>query len=73
MATNAAGAAVWYENYSAFGERLNNEAAANASSVANVSSAAGVAPNPNANQNWFIGKPVDNVTGLVYFGARWRI
>jgi RHS repeat-associated protein len=25
----------------------------------------------NANQNWFIGKPQDATTGLVYFGARW--
>lgn len=57
MATNASGDPAWFENYSAFGERLKNENNANAGS--------------NSNQNWFIGKPVDSATGLVYFGARW--
>jgi RHS repeat-associated protein len=57
MATDANGDPAWFENYSAFGERLKNEANANAGS--------------NNNQNWFIGKPVDAITGLVYFGGRW--
>ncbi len=57
MATNANGDPAWFENYSAFGERLKNEPSSNIGS--------------NNNQNWFIGKPVDSATGLVYFGARW--
>lgn len=57
MATNSAGAIVWNEDYSAFGERVKNQSGANSGAA--------------ANQNWFIGKPVDNATGLVYFGARW--
>jgi len=57
MASDSAGKVVWREDYSAFGERKKNEANANA----------GVA----ANQNWFIGKPQDTQTGLVYFGNRW--
>lgn len=57
MATNSAGAMVWNEDYSAFGERVKNQSGANSGAA--------------ANQNWFIGKPVDSATGLVYFGARW--
>ncbi|MEQ1593997.1 MAG: RHS repeat-associated core domain-containing protein [Casimicrobium sp.] len=57
MATDADGNVVWREDYSAFGERKKNETNANAGT--------------NANQNWFIGKPQDTQTGLVYFGQRW--
>jgi RHS repeat-associated protein len=57
MATDGAGAALWREDYSAFGVRRKNETAANSGSA--------------ANSLWYIGKPQDNVTGLVYFGARW--
>ena len=57
MATDAAGTVVWREDYSAFGERKKNETNANTGGA--------------ANQNWFIGKPQDATTGLVYFGARW--
>ena len=57
MATDTSGEPAWFENYSAFGEHLKNEPSANIS--------------PTANQNWFIGKPVDSATGLVYFGGRW--
>jgi RHS repeat-associated protein len=57
MATDANGDPAWFENYSAFGERLKNEPNANNGTA--------------SNQNWFIGKPVDTVTGLVYFGGRW--
>ncbi len=57
MATDANGVAQWREDYSAFGVRRKNEAAANSGT--------------NANSLWYIGKPQDNVTGLVYFGARW--
>ncbi len=57
MATDANGTALWRELYSAFGVRRKNEGAANAGSA--------------ANSLWYIGKPQDNATGLVYFGARW--
>lgn len=57
MATDGAGAALWREDYSAFGVRRKNETAANSGNA--------------ANSLWYIGKPQDNVTGLVYFGARW--
>jgi RHS repeat-associated protein len=62
MATSAADNAgnvtvLWREDYSAFGVRRKNEGAANTGSA--------------ANSLWYIGKPQDNATGLVYFGARW--
>jgi RHS repeat-associated protein len=65
MATDANGAALWREDYSAFGVRRKNEA------LANDGVGAYTPKGDAANSLWYIGKPQDNVTGLVYFGARW--
>ena len=65
MATDANGAALWREDYSAFGVRRKNEARAN-------DGVGAYTPKGDAgNSLWYIGKPQDNVTGLIYFGARW--
>jgi RHS repeat-associated protein len=65
MATDATGAVLWREDYSAFGVRRKNEARAN-------DGVGAYTPKGDAaNSLWYIGKPQDNATGLVYFGARW--
>jgi RHS repeat-associated protein len=65
MATDAAGNVLWREDYSAFGVRRKNEARAN-------DGVGAYTPKGDAaNSLWYIGKPQDNATGLVYFGARW--
>jgi RHS repeat-associated protein len=58
-------AVLWREDYSAFGMRRKNEVRAN-------DGVGAYTPKGDAaNSLWYIGKPQDNVTGLVYFGARW--
>jgi RHS repeat-associated protein len=57
MATDGYGNVLRREDYSAFGERRKNETSANSGA--------------NADSIWYIGKPQDSATGLVYFGARW--